>query len=304
MWGSGQHYGAKCCCVFSCLWVYGSIRGREQPIARACLFPLAIFSYWPCQGPHIHPPTVGSSGLRYNGPWQTTVINPCHLFIQPMKNTCSPLMRPAAPNMLQMHNPGQVVWYLVVPLAVVMAPWGSPARPDFVWWLLNPASKPTIISSSISLYLFSLATAINQMASKPPLKQTHKCCSVHNTEAVPYKPWSIITPSSFRAAATQSGTALFWLRSPHTSAEQLMGLSDVAQALQPPLSLPPIKLYYAAGFQYNIHIAAVLYLTSRTCAVRGSVIQNKGEIALTCLHWSTGFACSVDDFSDWWWSFC
>lgn len=173
MWGSAQHYGAKCRCVFSCLWVYGSIRGREQPIARACLFPLAIFSYWPCQGPHIHPPTVGSSGLRYNGPWQTTVINPCHLFIQPLKNTCSPLMLPAVPNMLQIHNPGKVVCYLVVPLAFVMAPWGSPARPDFVSCLLNPASKPTIISSSISLYLFSLATAINQMASKPPLKQIH-----------------------------------------------------------------------------------------------------------------------------------
>lgn len=173
MWGSAQHYGAKCRCVFSCLWVYGSIRGREQPIARACLFPLAIFSYWPCQGPHIHPPTVGSSGLRYNGPWQTTVINPCHLFIQPLKNTCSPLMLPAVPNMLQIHNPGKVVCYLVVPLAFVMAPWGSPARPDFVSCLLNPASKPTIISSSISLYLFSLATAVNQTASKPPLKQIH-----------------------------------------------------------------------------------------------------------------------------------
>lgn len=170
-------------CVFSCLWVFWSIKGRKHPIAAACLFPLAIFSYRPCQGPHIHPPTVGSSSsLRYNGPWQTVVINPCRLFIQPMKNTCSPLMLPAESHMSKIHNPGNVIWYLVGSGTT----WWLPGALQLGWTLyhaamhlLNPASKPTSISASISLYLFSLATAINQMALKRPFKQIHAqmlCC--------------------------------------------------------------------------------------------------------------------------------
>ena len=43
-----------CGCVreFSCVFL--SIRGRRHAVAAACLFSLAIFSSWPCQGPHNH----------------------------------------------------------------------------------------------------------------------------------------------------------------------------------------------------------------------------------------------------------
>lgn len=37
--------------------VFLSIRGRKHTIPAACLFSLAIFSWWSCQGPHNHPPT-------------------------------------------------------------------------------------------------------------------------------------------------------------------------------------------------------------------------------------------------------
>ncbi len=43
-------------CVCVCVYVFLSIRGRKCAIAAACLFSLAIFSCWPCQGPH-QPPT-------------------------------------------------------------------------------------------------------------------------------------------------------------------------------------------------------------------------------------------------------
>lgn len=92
-----------CVCTRMCVCVFLSIRGRKRAIAAACLFSLAIFSCWPCQGPHNHPPTVGSSGLQYNGLTQTPVINLCHLFIHPAKHTCSPLGLPTTPNMSKIH---------------------------------------------------------------------------------------------------------------------------------------------------------------------------------------------------------
>lgn len=61
--------------------------------------------------------------------------------------------------------------------------------------LLNPASKPTIVSVSIPLCLFSLASAINQKALKQPFKQTHarKRRSVHDAAAARKQPRSITT---------------------------------------------------------------------------------------------------------------
>lgn len=88
--------------VRSCVCFY-QYEGGKHAIAAACLFSLAIFSCWPCQGPHNHPPTVGSSGLQYNGRPQTPVINLCHLFIHPAKHTCSPLGLPTTPSMSKTH---------------------------------------------------------------------------------------------------------------------------------------------------------------------------------------------------------
>lgn len=85
IWSITPWYSAVC----GGLCVSLSITGRKQAIAAACLFSLAIFSCLPCQGPHNHPPTVGSSGLQYNGLQQTTVIHLCHVFIHPVKHTCS-----------------------------------------------------------------------------------------------------------------------------------------------------------------------------------------------------------------------
>lgn len=65
--------------------------------------------------------------------------------------------------------------------------------------LLIPASKPTSIYAPIFLYLFSLYTAISQMALKQPFKQIHAQMLLLNTAAVWKSSWSIITPSSFRA---------------------------------------------------------------------------------------------------------
>lgn len=135
MEGSMWHHTGKmsvCVQLFVSLLVNKRVETCYRPLLyyTACLVPLAIFSHRPCQGPHIHPPTVGSSSLRYNGPWQTTVINPCRLFIQPMQNTCSPLMQPAASHMSKTHKPGNVVGYLVGSRDYRMAPKGSPAWLD------------------------------------------------------------------------------------------------------------------------------------------------------------------------------
>lgn len=124
-----QHVQMWACC---CLCAFLSIRGRKPATAAACLFSSAIFSYWPCQGPHNHPPTVGSSGLQYNGLQQTPVIHLCHVFIHPVKHTCSPLMPPAAFNMSKIHTSQWTwtcfgVWSCKRRLKDLMSPRGSSA---------------------------------------------------------------------------------------------------------------------------------------------------------------------------------
>lgn len=99
-----------------CVQLFGSLlvnKGWKHPLTATCLSPLAIFSDQPCQGPHIYPPTVGSSSLRYNSPWQTMVINPCRLFIQPVKNTCSPRSCQQRLTCQKYTTRGNVVRYLV-----------------------------------------------------------------------------------------------------------------------------------------------------------------------------------------------
>lgn len=86
-----------------CMCVFLSIGRRTYAIAAACLFSLAIFSCWPCQGPQNYPPTVGSSGLQCIGLLQTWVINLCHLFIHLTKHTCSPPLLPTTPDVSKIH---------------------------------------------------------------------------------------------------------------------------------------------------------------------------------------------------------
>lgn len=103
-WRYTQISGCTWACMHVCMCVFLSIGRRTYAIAAACLFSLAIFSCWPCQGPQNYPPTVGSSGLQCIGLLQTWVINLCHLFIHLTKHTCSPPLLPTTPDVSKIHT--------------------------------------------------------------------------------------------------------------------------------------------------------------------------------------------------------
>lgn len=146
-----------------------------------------------------------------------------------MKNTCSPLMLPAASHMSKIHNPGTVVRHLVGSRTT----WWLPGALQLGWTLyhvaehlLNPASKPTSISPPISLYLFTLAPAINQMTLKQHFKQIHVqmlCCPQYCSGSV-----IIMIDYYFVLFQSLCYTSLigFDFFSPYTSVQALMGFSD------------------------------------------------------------------------------
>lgn len=159
--------------------------------------------------------------------------------------------------------------------------------------LLNPASKPTSIFASISLYLFSLATAINQMALKQPFKQIHAQMLLHNTAAVCKKPRPIITPSSFRVCYDSFFPSIhqwrgWWVSLITYSTGRYFALSW--------LSNKTLKMHqpWAACCQRIIQVSAVLNLTGGTGAEGASVTHMWGR-SLWLLHWSTkAYTCCME----------
>lgn len=138
----GATASGACFVLFVCVRL--SIRGRKHTIAAACLFSFAIFSYWSCQGPHKHPPTVGSSGLQCNGQLQTGIINLCHVFIHSTKHTCSPPMLPASPNVSKIHTTQWTrfgIWLYKMHVCYVGLPSGVSGLS--MYQLLSPGSNPT-----------------------------------------------------------------------------------------------------------------------------------------------------------------
>lgn len=140
----GATASGACFVLFVCVCVCLSIRGRKHTIAAACLFSFSIFSFWSCQGPHKHPPTVGSSGLQCNGQLQTGIINLCHVFIHSTKHTCSPLMLPASPNVSKIHTTQWTrfgIWLYKLHVCYVGLPSGFSGLS--MYQLLSPGSNPT-----------------------------------------------------------------------------------------------------------------------------------------------------------------
>lgn len=138
----GATASGACFVLFVCVCL--SIRGRKHTIAAACLFSFAIFSFWSCQGPLKHPPTVGSSGLQCNGQLQTGIINLCHVFIHSTKHTCSPLMLPASPNVSKIHTTQWTrfgIWLYKLHVCYVGLPSGVSSLS--MYQLLSPGSNPT-----------------------------------------------------------------------------------------------------------------------------------------------------------------
>lgn len=140
-----------------CVCVILSIRERKHIIAAACLFSLAIFSHCPCEGPHNHSPTVGSSGLQYNSALWTRVINLCHLFIHPAEHTCSLPVLPTTP-MCQKYTPHNehIPWNLLLQHTTIVS--GefcglSALSRCRVTMQQNPVSNSSLCDMHLPLYL-------------------------------------------------------------------------------------------------------------------------------------------------------